>query len=253
MQATRSAAVPLAIHNSPVRSSSVVVILVLVATCLFLVATNLATLMSERAHTAAYGGLKSALSMAVAETALSRLLAASPTVRRAQTIDAATKTLRVEKAALAASTAALERRHSALDQSHRELTSKHSELIRKSATRAEAVKVASKRLAARAASSAARSFSTVGAKAIPVMGVSILVASVAWDLKDACDTLKDLNDVSAAFEHEPVNQAQVCGFKVPSAAEVKRKATENWKRVYQQSAEVLNAPGAGITVPLVQE
>lgn len=226
-----------------------VVVWVLAASCVFLGAFNLLTLMSDRVHAMAYDGVKAVLSAVVAQAALSRMLSASPTVKRDRQVDVATKALQNEKAAITASKAALEQKHVALEKSHRELNAKHSELTRITSKRAEVVKVASKRLATRTAANALRNVSSVTAQSIPVIGTGIVLAVTAWDIYDACETLKDINEVNAVFDQDRADQTAVCGMKVPTRVEVAAKVSENWKGIYQRSADALNQAGGAITVP----
>lgn len=164
-------------------------------------------------------------------------------------MDVATKALQNEKAAITASKVALEQKHVALEKTHRELSTTHSELMRVSSKRAEAMKVASRRLAARVVTNAARNLSSVSAQTIPVIGTGIVLAVTAWDIHDACETLKDINEVNAVFDLERSDQMTVCGMKVPTRAEAAAKVRENWRAVYQQSADVLNKAGGAITIP----
>lgn len=228
---------------------SSVVVWLLAACCVLLGASNLVTLLSDRVHAMAYGGVRAALSAVVANAALSRILSASPTVKRDRQVDVATKALQNEKAAITASKAALEQKHLALEKSHRELGAKHSELMRISSKRAEVVKVASKRLATRAVTNAARNVSSVTAQTIPMIGTGIVLAVTAWDIHDACETLKDINEVNAVFDLDRSDQMTVCGMKVPTRAEAAAKVRENWKGLYQHTADALNQAGSVVTIP----
>lgn len=154
-----------------------------------------------------------------------------------------------QKAAITASKAALEQKHSVLEKSHRELNAKHSELMRIASKRAEVVKVASKRMAARAATNAARNVSSVYAESIPLIGTGVMLAVTAWDVHDACETLKDINEVNAAFEQDRADQITVCGMKVPTRAEAMAKVREDWKAIYRQSADAMNQAGNAVTIP----
>lgn len=73
------------------RPLSVVIVWVLAACCVFLGASNLLTLLSDRVHTMAYGGIRAVVSAVVAEAALSRILSASPMVKRDRQVDVATE------------------------------------------------------------------------------------------------------------------------------------------------------------------
>ena len=62
------------------------------------------------------------------------------------------------------------------------------------------------------------------------------------DVKDACDTLKDLNEMSRAVGIEPEDESKVCGVHVPTQEELAAIAMSNWINAYQSAAEVIGRP-----------
>lgn len=67
-----------------------------------------------------------------------------------------------------------------------------------------------RRVATRAQRGAVRSISSVGAEAIPVFGVAVLAGALALEVKDACDTAKDMAGLEAALgsENDPERARQ---------------------------------------------
>lgn len=233
---------------------------VLIASAIFgLVGTNLATLMSEDAHTASYKALSSALHA----LRLAELLSSSPSAVRATDVQVATATLakrlddlRGVHDAEVKRSANLEREHQSLNQRHRTLDNEHKALqvenkahIKKSFDQASAAKSISARLATRSAANATRNLSSVPAETIPVVGTAIVLGVTFWDLKDACETLKDLNELNRAFDHQPVNHTEVCGMKVPTQSEALAKVKDNWRAVYATAAKSLEKVSTPVPPP----
>lgn len=82
------------------------------------------------------------------------------------------------------------------------------------------------KIAKRTAKSAARSLSSVALEAVPYAGIAVLAASLGLDLKDACDTMKDIDDLEMSLDihsqstTSATDTEKVCGFSVPSATEL---------------------------------
>ena len=76
-------------------------------------------------------------------------------------------------------------------------------------------------VAARAAGNATRNLTSVVAEALPYVGVAAMLSVTAWDLHDACQTIKEINELHVSFGVEVVDETRVCGMTVPSAKEVK--------------------------------
>lgn len=242
---------------------------VLIASAILgLVATNIATLISEDAHTASYEALSSVLhALPLAEPVLLSLRSKSPSSVRAMDVQIATATLTKKLDDLRHAHDAevkrsvnlernlnaavqlhrnLEREHLNLRQSHLMLDNEHKALqvenkahIKKSFDQASAAKSISTRLATRSATNAARNLSSVPAETIPIVGTAIVLGVTFWDLKDACATLKDLNELNKAFDHQPVNHTEVCGMKVPTQDEALSKIKGDWRSIYDKAAESL--------------
>lgn len=107
------------------------------------------------------------------------------------------------------------------------------------AIKAAAVLKTSKRIAVRSLVNTTRNVSSVFAEAIPIVGTGAMLAVTAWDVHDACETLKDLNELNSVFDHPPEDKTKVCGMHVPSAKQVLEQTRTNAKAVYQSAADAL--------------
>jgi Skp family chaperone for outer membrane proteins len=83
----------------------------------------------------------------------------------------------------------------------------------------EAVEDTAERVAKRTARGATRNVASVFAESVPVVGIAAVVGVTAWELKDACDTMKDLRELELAFNPDTTldpDVSEVCGLEVPS-------------------------------------
>jgi hypothetical protein len=160
--------------------------LLFITPILFMGSLNVLTLINDQAHTAGISFLKAILAPALSEAAMTRLLSHSPTEK-----------------------------YNALEKSHRALESKHVKLKREAAARSQVVKNISTRVARRAILNAGKNVGSYATEILPVAGVLAISAITISDLYDDCQTLKDLNELNVAFEHENTDENTVCGMKIP--------------------------------------
>lgn len=107
---------------------------------------------------------------------------------------------------------------------------------------ADAVGDTSKRIAKRSAVSASRNAGSVVAEAIPVAGLAVILGVTAFDLKDSCETLRDLHELDRALDPstELAEQAKyVCGLKVPTKEEVWAKVKASPGEAWAKAKEAL--------------
>ena len=161
-------------------------VLIFVAPMIGLGALNVLTLVSDTAHVAGVSFLKTMLAPALTDAALSRLLSQSPT-----------------------------QKYAALEKSNKVLESKHVELKKLSAVRSQVVKNISTRVGRRAVANAVKNAASYAAEIIPLLGVPVITTLTASDLYDDCQTLKDLNELNANFDHDKTDENTVCGIKFP--------------------------------------
>lgn len=84
-----------------------------------------------------------------------------------------------------------------------------------SAVRSQAVKNISTRVARRAVVNAGKNVASYAAEIVPVAGVAVITTLTISDLYDDCQTLKNLNELNAVFEHETSDACSVCGMRFP--------------------------------------
>ena len=88
---------------------------------------------------------------------------------------------------------------------------------------AEAVSHHASRVSRRIAFSSFRNLGSMAAESLPVVGVAAIVGVTALELRDACEALKDTQELNLAFNPSsaPSEEAQtVCALEVPSRAEL---------------------------------
>jgi len=92
----------------------------------------------------------------------------------------------------------------------------------------------------RAARSVTRHLAALPGHALPVLSATVAVGSAALDIHDACESLKEVDDVNKGVDLPSVNRSGVCGQAVPTADDLLADAQANWRKVYEASAEALN-------------
>lgn len=101
----------------------------------------------------------------------------------------------------------------------------------------EAVKDTSQRVADRAKVAAGRNIAAMGGEALPIVGIAVIAAATAWELKDTCDLLNDMRELDAAFNDNPISPDEVCGMHVPSGTEVWDSVTASPGKVWEASKD----------------
>ena len=87
----------------------------------------------------------------------------------------------------------------------------------------EAVEETADLISDRARNSAAREMGSMAGEALPYLGVAVIVGVTALELKDLCDTIKDMNALKRAFNPalSPDEGAKtVCSMEVPTSDEL---------------------------------
>ncbi len=90
------------------------------------------------------------------------------------------------------------------------------------------VKNVSQRIVKRTVRNVTTNVSSVVAETIPIVGVATVIAVTALDVKDGCDTVRDINEISKSLEIESIDDTEnsVCGMKVPTTDDIKKTVTE---------------------------
>lgn len=99
----------------------------------------------------------------------------------------------------------------------------------------EAVETTSDRMSRRAKKTAAREVASMGGEALPWVGAAVIVSATALEIKDLCDTLKDMRDLKTAFDPKSKpnpEETTVCTMQVPSkedlVASIKNSPQASW-------------------------
>lgn len=217
--------------------------LLIVSSILGLGSCNVLTLVNDEINTAAFSIMKTAMSSVLSEATVTSITRNSSAVRRQTQLALATKDLMEEKARLIALNKSLEIRHADLQKTHRDILAKHDELKRVSQVRAAATKKISSKLAARSVRNAGRNVTSSVAESIPWIGAAFVAGEVAWDVYDACETMKDANELNSIFGNPLEDQNKVCGIRVPTRDELLTQAKNNWQSAYLTAAESMNSAG----------
>ena len=193
----------------------------LAAILLGLVSMNIATLISDSFHAAAYAALGTAAGDALGSKLSDKLLSRSPTVNRKNDLASATKEL---------------------SRKNKALKKRSVNLQKMSDKRSVAFKKFSQRTAARSAIAATRNFSSLSGEAIPILGIAVIAGVTAWNIHDSCQMMKELDELNAEFElqlHLEEKQT-VCGVEVPSKEEILAEMQENWLMAYEKARTSIN-------------
>ncbi|MDO5528633.1 MAG: hypothetical protein Q4F71_04440 [Paracoccus sp. (in: a-proteobacteria)] len=85
----------------------------------------------------------------------------------------------------------------------------------------QAVSDTSRRVSRRVSLSAARTVSSAAGEALPVIGIGVIVAATAWELREACELMKDMRELDAALNpDDPISPDEICGMTPPTRAEI---------------------------------
>jgi hypothetical protein len=201
--------------------------------------SNVLTLLRDDVHQAGYRTIYVVLRVMLGEDALFRVLSRSPVIVAEDTLKKRTEELTREAKRLKQEVKLKEKEM--LDQA-----SRHHSWARQ---RSQAVSHASKSLAARLSTRVVTSAATAGGKIIPVAGAGLVVAGVAWDVYDACETLKMINELNQEFGLDVQPADRVCGFPIPTQSQLLSKVKDNWKQAHRSAADaLLNSGGPTITI-----
>lgn len=201
-----------------------------------LLTLNAATVMNSTTHDVLYSGVEKALLFLGADVA-DGVLSKSPTVRAKQQIAVATKAMKEEVVDLKAT-------NKKLNGDFQDLRVKHDKEISAASVRAKSTKEIASNVQKRLAKGVARNMAALPAEAVPYLGVGVTLAVTSLDIYDACTTMKEINGLLVMLGQGEEN-ADFCGTKVPTLAEVLKSAKTGWKTsVDNVLNEAREAPGA---------
>jgi len=101
----------------------------------------------------------------------------------------------------------------------------------------EAVKTTTNRISRRAVTTSKRAVSSMVGESIPYGGIAVIVGVTALELKDLCDTLKDMSELQQALNPDAAvddKEKTVCAQRVPTREElwatVKKSPGNAWAK-----------------------
>lgn len=104
-----------------------------------------------------------------------------------------------------------------------------------------------KRISRRTAVAAGRNVAVIPAESVQVYGIAAILGFTAWELTEACKTMKDLKTLNIALGNEEridAETAEVCGLQVPSKEEVmegiKSSSDNAWGNIKDWSSDAYN-------------
>lgn len=201
-------------------------VFILGALVVIMMATNVLTLVDSRFHAKAYAFIETAARAVGMENYLSN----SPTetnrrfveIAARQSAEAATRLQKATTVALIANSLVLVDATRTLAQEHKMLRQTHQALT-------DTSKVVARRVAVRTAAGATRSVTTLAGKALPYLGAASILTLTALDIADACQTLKDANELAiAAGTVKGGEEGTICSMQVPSIDQVRTWAGGLW-------------------------
>lgn len=188
---------------------------------------NVLTLANSSMHTRAYGFLEKFVSTPAAIKIASglfqqHLLANSLVSRQRQEIDASVGAIRARNLELVGATRVLVDKTTRLvaekkaqDLALASLARSHATLTKLHETQTVAAKKLATNAALRATRGMTRNLRTVAGKAIPFVGTAVTIAGTGYDVYDACNALREVNEFEVATGGSTHELTTVCGFHLP--------------------------------------
>lgn len=145
-----------------------------------------------------------------------------------------------------------EKLHQDLAVKHRDLETQHLHLQKSKAEMETRTKAAAKKLSARVATRAtrgvARHVGGAAGESIPVVGTAFVAAMLALDVIDACDLIKEVNEMNRSIGVDVEDEQRVCGVRVPDQKQLAADVSRNWQAAYQAATSAVGKPS---TIPHV--
>ena len=214
------------------------------ALTLCLCATNILTLLDQEFQRKAYSAVTSIAGTAldgIGMAASARILIEnSPAAREKKAVERATAELAVRSALLLRDVQSLRQERDGLVAQRTKLDKQLRASQAVLANHRDRVSQLGKAVIGRAGRGVIRHLGALPGHALPVLSATVAVGSVVLDIRDACDSVKELDELNQSVGLPPADRSQVCGRKVPSAQALLDGARGNWEAVYRNSAAALN-------------
>jgi hypothetical protein len=92
---------------------------------------------------------------------------------------------------------------------------------------------------ARIGRSVARNIATLPGKVLPAVGATVVVGSTALELRDLCDSMRDISSLNEAVGLPHVDDRSVCGIRVGSVQAIVSNAKQNAGAAYASAIKAL--------------
>lgn len=153
-----------------------------------------------------------------------------------------------ENASLQQRLGTVEKLHQEIAVKYRDLEKQHLHLEKSKAEMETRTKAAAKKLSAsvatRATRGVARHVGGAAGESIPVVGTAVVAAMLALDVVDACDLMKEVNEMNRSVGVDVVDEQRVCGVKVPDQKQLAADVSKNWQAAYIAAANAVGNPPA---------
>lgn len=176
---------------------------------LLLIASNLATLLSWRVHESMHNMISQTVSFFSTEMA-KKVLLSSPSVQLQIRVESHSKIMTQK-----------------LQNDLQEMKDKEQKLRKKLATNGSKAKSAVQLIEKRIQRNLRRNVIALSSEGIPAISLGVSAVVTTMDIYDACETMKDFNDVLLAMEQAPVT-TDVCSFTIPTTDSLKAMFNTNW-------------------------
>jgi hypothetical protein len=117
---------------------------------------------------------------------------------------------------------------------------------------AKEAKLAAGRVRERMAKGVARNVSSVPAESVPYLGIGVTLGMTALDLYDACQTMKEFNELLLKLGQGVENDEAVCGMKLPTKEQVVANLGATWRKSYEDAGRAAAEAKAQIQIPQLQ-
>lgn len=212
---------------------------------LLLCATNVMTLLDPDFRGGAYDVVARMAARPVLEpTGLARIAQmvenANPAAIERIAVAQATSRLVASSALLQQEIAGLKRQRLALAVDRKNLQNRLRDSRAAIALHKDRASELGKKVLRRAARSVTRHLAALPGHALPVLSATVAVGSVALDIQDACESVKELDALNRGIGLPLADRSGICGESVPTAEEILELARSNWRKAYERSASALN-------------
>lgn len=215
--------------------------IVFVLLIITLLVTNLASLLSWRAHEVMYSMLSKTVSVFGGDDTSQKVLFNSPKVQLELKVERRTKELSTQVAQFKTANEKLKTDLFELNKtmsSHKLKAKSAIELIHK-----------------RIQKNIARNVAALPSEAIPAISLATSVAVTAMDILDACETMNDFNNVLVGMG-QAVTTTGVCNLSIPTTTSVMTVLKTNWQssaKTIAKEATNYKLPSFNVTFPTISD